>query len=873
MGCTCCKQPLCKAASCRGADYYNMSEVSTQVQEVDAVKSKLKRVEAITHFRNGSMEKLPVSLLPGDNQVDVRQTADAVHPEGGLAPHPPFHKQRERRAGAGSQAFREHLRQRVPEAASGITEEGSESDNDEQTVFSSACLCPQIKPRVAAKHISAALKENFLFKGLAEDVLYKVADRMAFKGFAAGSTILQQGDTPNADDHMYLLDSGSVEVVISGIVDQAIIAANEMEDVHAEGHETHISKHPGWVFGDIALLFNTPRTASVVARTNVTVWALDRQSFERLVIKKAPGARLLRFMRELPLLKILPDNELIAVVGRLTERMFEDGDYLTRIGERGDELYIIRHGKVRVRTPDRSGTKQDIALLGRGHIVGERAVMSEKLRSADCLAHGRVQVVVLKKRDFMDLQNPLLELMLDYDAKEAVMKSLYLFRALSLDLQEQLIARFDHRQQMGRGAVLLKQGSKVDRLFVVKKGELALSVDGEPVLTHPFIKEADGFTFFGDIFQPTSEASPVAVVVQSETLQLLCLTRRQLEDFVCTVAGSAKVPPPAASRDVATVAQTFQAPRLSPQDLEFHSVVGTGQFGMVCLVRDRHTGQQYALKRIPKTSDAKHMARVSVEKAVLKEASHRLIVRFAGSYQDATAFYLMQEWLPGGELFNYLNDGPFTEPTAAFYAACVVLALGSLHDAGIVYRDLKPENLLLDQHGYIRLVDFGFAKKIGRNGRTYTICGTPDYMAPEMIRDQQGTSIAADYWALGVLVFEMLSGTTPFNTNGENNPNRTYNRILAGRFRVPDHFSPQASDLIYKLLTFTPEMRLGSGEGGIREIKQHVWFTGMDWEALEKKRLRAPIRPVVRGPLDVSNFEPLDDAAQHFEPPSLWVDW
>jgi CRP-like cAMP-binding protein len=236
---------------------------------------------------------------------------------------------------------------------------------------------------------------------------------MRHVAFAAGETVVQQGALPSAGDCMYYLESGEAEVVITGAIDAAAGEAAR----RVEGHAVRIPQQPGWVFGDIALLFHSPRTASVVARSDITTWALDRATFLKFVMRSAPNARALRFVRRVPLLKGLSDNDLLRVAKRMPRRTYRDGEALIQYGERGDEMYLVRYGKVRVLVPTDGGKgRLEVAVLGRGQFVGERSVINDKLRSADCVAEGDVQVVVLKKRDFIDLDNPLLAWMLDYDA-------------------------------------------------------------------------------------------------------------------------------------------------------------------------------------------------------------------------------------------------------------------------------------------------------------------------------------------------------------------------------------------------------------------------------------------------------------------------
>ena len=173
-------------------------------------------------------------------------------------------------------------------------------------------------------------------------------------------------------------------------------------------------------------------------------------------------------------------------------------------------------------------------------------------------------------------------------------------------------------------------------------------------------------------------------------------------------------------------------------------------------------------------------------------------MQLRGSYQDQNCLYMLMDWVPGGELFHYIDvHHSFDEPTARFFAANVVLTMEHLHAKGIVYRDLKPENLVLEASGYLKLADFGFAKHVG-SGKAFTICGTPDYQAPEVIM-RRGATRCVDFWAIGVLIYEMLVGEPPF-MSASGDPWDTFRRAMTGRCHVPRHVSKAAGDLIYKLL-------------------------------------------------------------------------
>ncbi|KAH9441463.1 hypothetical protein Pst134EB_030132 [Puccinia striiformis f. sp. tritici] len=310
---------------------------------------------------------------------------------------------------------------------------------------------------------------------------------------------------------------------------------------------------------------------------------------------------------------------------------------------------------------------------------------------------------------------------------------------------------------------------------------------------------------------------------------------------------------------------------LSLRDFKVICTLGTGTFGKVLLVRllDRpHPSKQdryYAIKVLAKTQVVrlKQIEHVNSEKDLLatvssKSTLSRFYVSLLCTFQDHLNLYLLQEFVEGGELFSHLRRaGKFSADTSKFYASNVVLAFEGLHSLDIIYRDLKPENLLLSMNGYLKLTDFGFAKKVANNGRTWTLCGTPEYLAPEIIQSK-GHGKAADWWAFGILIYEMLAGHPPFfNPDCSAGPFEIYEKILAAELHFPPtgNFDHHSIDLISRLLTVDRSKRLGNLKAGIQDIKNHPWFRGVDWDLLSKQIIPAPILPKLSNPGDPSNFD------------------
>ncbi|CAK9861760.1 unnamed protein product [Sphagnum jensenii] len=287
-------------------------------------------------------------------------------------------------------------------------------------------------------------------------------------------------------------------------------------------------------------------------------------------------------------------------------------------------------------------------------------------------------------------------------------------------------------------------------------------------------------------------------------------------------------------------------------DFKLGPILGTGSFGRVHLAHYIPTNQVCASKSLSKAMivKSKQVAHVKQEKSILQRLSYPFIVNLIGCCQDDKCIHLVLEYICGGEFFTYLrSSGRFDEHTTRFYASQVLLAFEYLHNMDIVYRDLKPENLLLDERGDIRITDFGFAKEIDR--RTFTLCGTPDYLAPEIILNK-GHGKPVDWWTFGVLIYEMLAGYPPFY---DDDSVGTYQKILAGKVNYPGHFSKNAKDLLRRLLVADLTKRLGCLKGGIKEIKMHAWFQTVDWDSVVRKKDIPPIRPKVLSKEDSSCFD------------------
>jgi len=293
-------------------------------------------------------------------------------------------------------------------------------------------------------------------------------------------------------------------------------------------------------------------------------------------------------------------------------------------------------------------------------------------------------------------------------------------------------------------------------------------------------------------------------------------------------------------------------------DLNTLAVLGSGTFGRVTLVQDKKSKSVFALKAMLKSEIVAHKQQANVmnEKNVMISSNHTFVLRLYQTFKDPKKLYMLLEFVQGGELFSVLHtatgDG-VPDASAKFYGAAVMLALGYLHNKDIAYRDMKPENCLIDSQGYPKLVDFGFAKVI--SGKSYTLCGTPEYLAPELVL-ARGHNKAVDYWAFGILLYEMEAGYSPFSDPQGMDQVVICKNIVNGRLTFPRNFNADLKDLVKRLLSREVSTRLGNLKGGVDDIRRHDWFRTFDFEALLKRNLKAPWVPKVSSVTDVSNFDP-----------------
>uniref|UniRef100_UPI0037E92957 cGMP-dependent protein kinase 2 n=1 Tax=Semicossyphus pulcher TaxID=241346 RepID=UPI0037E92957 len=600
------------------------------------------------------------------------------------------------------------------------------------------------------KLINNAIMNNDFLKKLEAQHMREMVDCMYEKVYTEGQLVIQEGEPGN---YLYVLAEGLLEVNQSGK------PLGEMR--------------PGTAFGELAILYNCKRTATVKSVSQSHIWALDRQTFQTIMMRttQARHEEYFSFLRSVSLLRGLPEEKLARIVDCLEVDCFEKGEYIIREGEEGNTFFIIANGEVIVtQSTEGFSEPQEIKTLGVGDYFGEKALISEDVRSANIICNENDTHCLVVDRDNFN----------------------------------QMVGTYEELQ------AYLKEYVK----------ELSRSDERRNAL--PYSPQMD-----------SAEAHEL----------------RRLRERI-----------------------SLLPPHQPFLELEVVATLGMGGFGRVELVKLKDEDTTFALKCIKKKHivDTRQQEHIYSEKNILQQTNSAFIIRLFRTFRDDKFVYMLLEACLGGELWTVLRDmSYFDDATARFCTGCVLEAFDYLHTLGIVYRDLKPENLLLDAEGYVKMADFGFAKKIGRGKKTWTFCGTPEYVAPEVIMSK-GHDFGADCWSLGILIFELLTGNPPF---AGSDPIKIYTMVLHGIEKVdfPKRIGKRPDDLIRRLCKVNPVERLGNKKNGIIDIKKHKWFQGFNWEGLRRHKLLSPLRRELQGPLDHSHFDMFPPDAE--EPPDELSGW
>jgi len=689
---------------------------------------------------------------------------------------------------------------------------------------------PVPKSEEEAKALTAALAAHPLFEFLAKPLQAKLTEVMSKTDGAAGADIIVKGEP---GDHLYIVYTGEYEAYDK--------ATNEVFQPYNVGDG----------FGELALLYNSPRAASVRCKTAGVLFALDRKTFRKEVMTHNAGVKmgLERFLQNVPDLQGLEESQMAQLANVMDASDWNDGEYIVQKGDQAESLFLILSGEVVCHS---EGGGQDEMRLKEGEFFGESALKEaaeDRKRQANVVAVGSVRVGELKREDFKQILGSLEEVFVK-NFNRKVLDGVDLLKPLQVTEREALLDIFEVAI-LEEGATAIEQGTVGTHFFIIKSGAMSVQNDGAEVKQ---LKDGD---YFGERSLLTAEATNATVKALGRT-ELMKLGKEEFDKALGPLANILEKARMERDREI----EREKKPKMRWDDLQMISMLGEGSFGRVKLMLHKPDKTPYALKCLHKGQLVRYqqVEHVVNEKRVLQACDHPFILRMVATFNGKSEIYMMLEVAMGGELFTQLRIvGRFDETSSCLYAAMVTSAFAYLHARRIAHRDLKPENLLFDRDGYLKLVDFGFAKVI--KDRTWTLCGTPEYLAPEIISNK-GHNVGADWWTLGILIYEMLVGQPPFVADNQID---TYHKIMRGKYKIPQNFPKAAKDMISKLLCHNPAARLGTWKGGAKDVINHEFFTPINWQELESRKVAVPYVPTIKDPLDTSNFDncPIsNDAAQ-----------
>ncbi|XP_055857473.1 cGMP-dependent protein kinase 1 [Episyrphus balteatus] len=555
------------------------------------------------------------------------------------------------------------------------------------------------------------------------------------------------------------------------------------------------------------------------------------------------------------------------VIDAMQAATYDQGSYIIRQNEEGSEIFVSEEGYYDV---IKSGSI--IGTIGPGTVFGELAILYSAKRFASIKTATRAKVWKIDRLKFRNIM-----LVSGYKEKEEYLqflKSSPILKDLSQDVLVKLVDLLKRRFYPGNTCIV-REGEVGNEFFIIRGGTVTIKKfqeDGtEKVVAHR--KRGD---YFGEHAILNADVRQASVYADPPVTECLKLDRETVISYLGTIPQLREKPDIAPTQRFSIARhsvfnQKYGAIQLS--DLRRIATLGCGAFGRVDLVQHKTDERTFALKILRKIDVIKQdqIEHVYSEKQVMMMCrGSPFIVELYKTFRNDKYVYFLIEACLGGDVWTIMSKRKyFDEKTARFISGCVVEAFEYLHSRNIIYRDLKPENLMLTTDGYCKLVDFGFAKRVLECHKTNTFAGTPEYVAPEIILDR-GHDKSVDYWALGILIFELLVGKSPFR--GQNQI-KIYQQILGGIdvIQMPSRIPKTAQGLIKQLCKQMPAERLGYQRKGILDIKRHGWFDGFDWKRLKAKTLPSPIQRPINSNMDLQYFEPC--SADNDEPPDENSGW
>jgi len=741
------------------------------------------------------------------------------------------------------------------------------------------------------------LEQVPLLKRLPKDQHPLVAGICNVVDFKNKDTIIKQGDS---GDEFFIIRSGDASVNVST----------------PEGNKKVADLKVGDYFGEKALLRDEPRSATIIAESSLQAFRIKRKDFQDLGLNdklqfanrkavqgggltgqkaKPPTpktseeetliAKALKSNENLATMTTLDDERVKAFIDVMWKEEVATGDSVIVEGDlQADFFYVVQSGKFEITVAELEGegskpssaekalTKGEskvVNVVTSGGSFGELALLYFVPRAATVMAMESSVVWVIDRQNFKDI-------LMQVSAGKLKEYVKFLDRVDILNpllaSEKKELAKAFVEMHFTQGEKVIEQNEPGNTFYVMYEGKVDIIKEGATVTTLEASQKKDTAQFFGEKALIDSDVRSATVVVQSTTAKCLVLDRDSFDMLLGPLKDIIDAEKEGKERQAGGNAKGGASgergnhEKIYREHLKRIGLLGVGGFGTVELWEHKKTGETYAMKGLSKGYIVKTGMQDSVmnEKNILIMTNSMFITKLFETYNGTQTLYFLLEPCLGGELYATYNRKGLhgSEKHCKYYSAGVVFAFDHLHTRRIIYRDLKPENLLLTEKGHIKLTDMGLAKFV--IGKTFTTCGTPDYFAPELIASTGHTN-AVDWWTLGILVFELMTGHPPFESAY---PMQIYAKVTKGIGKVtfPGQCTPVVKNLIEQLLRPEPSERLPMRPGGSKNMKQHKWFTDFDWVGMEALTLSPPYKPVVKSKTDLANFSARkEDAPRQLE--------
>ncbi|CAD8075753.1 unnamed protein product [Paramecium primaurelia] len=658
--------------------------------------------------------------------------------------------------------------------------------------------------------IIKSFKSHFVFFSLPQDSLQKLIDKMFYCTIKAGEYVFEQGNQASA---YFVIERGQVQIIIN---------ENPIR-VLQQGDQ----------FGEIALLYNATRSASTKALTNCGFWSLERATFrktiEEITLKEYDENR--KFIDQVNFFSFMTSEQRDMIGHALITTKFNPGQNIVNEGDQADSFYVIKTGQVQILKGDKL-----IRKMGAKDSFGEQALYEKSVRGATVKAETEVRCVALGRENLSKILGDKIQLIIFNNIMRWSFEKSEILKQLT-KIQLEKISQKAKIENFKKGQVIFEANKPCDRLVVVLEG----------VLINSKQESISKGSCFGDQFlqkELYGSLLECAFTMVGDGVLATITYQALFKIFGGDLETALKKNENSHEKKIQQIGKREDASHIVVEDLIYIKKLGEGQFGSVYLVKHKEINKVFALKSVSKASiiEQNLEKHITQEKTVLEQINFPFIMGFVRTFKDDMSIYFLVDFIRGMELFDVIRDiGLLSKPETQFYIGTMILCIEYLHSKSIVYRDLKPENIMVNAQGFMYLIDLGTAKPLLKIKacRTYTIIGTPHYMAPEIIAGK-GYTFNVDLWSIGICMYEFMCGGVPFGEELDD-PYQIYEEIMNTQIKYPTFLKDRyAKKFMEQLMSRQPETRLGASYSA---LKAHQWFDDFDFDKLFSRELKPPYLP------------------------------